>query len=80
MPSRRINPDQYRTPSDLPVASALMLVSHLPSNKRGYALRAQAEHHRSMYAELNEPLPEWVQMLSDWPIGKAALERTSDGS
>jgi hypothetical protein len=65
MPSRRANPDQYHTPPDLLVASALMSVSQLPSNKRRYALRALAEHHRSMYAELNEPLPEWVQMLSE---------------
>ncbi|HEU4558764.1 MAG TPA: hypothetical protein VFS20_12980 [Longimicrobium sp.] len=66
MPSRRANADQYHTPPDLLVASALMSVSHLPSSKRGYAVRALAEHHRSMYAELNEPLPERVQMLSEW--------------
>ena len=64
MRTRRSKPDEYQTPPDLMVASALMLVSHLPSGKRAYALCGLAEHYRSMYAELEEPLPEWVRMLS----------------
>ena len=65
MRRRQTKPGEYQTPPDLMVASALMSVSQLPSGKRAYALRALAEHHRSIHAELNEPLPEWVQMLFD---------------
>ncbi len=50
MPSRRTKADEYQTPPDLMVASALMSLSQLPDSKRGYALRALAEHHRSMHA------------------------------
>jgi hypothetical protein len=64
MRSRRSRTDEYETPPELMVDSALMLVSHLPIGKRAYALRSLAEHYRSMYAELEEPQPEWVRMLS----------------
>jgi hypothetical protein len=76
MRRRPTKPDEYRTPPDLMVASALMSVNQLPTSKRPYALRALAEHHRLMHAELNEPLPEWVRMLPTWPTGTAAPDRT----
>ena len=47
------------------VASAMMLQSLLPRGKRSHALRALAEHQRTIHQELNEPLPEWVRMLSE---------------
>ena len=65
MRTRRAKSDEYQTPPDLMVASALMLQSQLPSGKRSYALRALAESQRSIHQELDEPLPEWVRMLAE---------------
>ena len=65
MRTRGTKPDEYQTPPELMVASALMSVSQLPDSKRGRALRGLAEYHRLMHAELDEPLPEWVRMLSE---------------
>lgn len=65
MRTRRTKPDEYETPPDLLVASALMSVNQLPASKRPRALRGLAEHHRWMHAELDEPLPEWIRMLSE---------------
>jgi len=55
--------DEYQTPPELMVASALQLVSQLPNSRRPSALRATVEHFRAIHAGL--PIPEWVEMLDD---------------
>jgi hypothetical protein len=65
MRTRRTKRGEYETPPDLMVASALMLQSLLPSSKRSFALRALADSQRTIHQELDEPLPDWVRMLSE---------------
>lgn len=57
--------DEYQTPPGLMVASALQTLSQLPNAKHASALRATAEHFRTLYADPKEPLPEWIQTLFD---------------
>jgi hypothetical protein len=65
MATRATKIDEYQTPPELMVASALQTLSLLPNSKRAQALRSTAAHYQALHAELKEPLPEWVQMLAD---------------
>jgi hypothetical protein len=57
--------EEYQTPPRLLVDSALLFVSQLPNSKRAHAARRMVENYRALFAELKEPLPEWVQLLTD---------------
>jgi hypothetical protein len=57
--------EEYQTPPELMVASALQTLSGFPNSKRAQGLRIVAENYRALYAQLKEPQPEWVQMLTD---------------
>ena len=54
--------EEYQTPPELMVASALQLLSQLPNSERAHGLRVIAEDLRTLHGE---PQPEWVQMLID---------------
>jgi len=57
--------DEYQTPPEELVASALHALSGLPKSQRSYAVRAVAETYRGLFARSKMPLPEWVQMFAD---------------
>ena len=57
--------EEYQTPPDLLVDSAVLLVSQMPSSKRADAVRMLAESIRTIHAELKEPQPEWLRLLTD---------------
>ncbi|HEX9937372.1 MAG TPA: hypothetical protein VGB15_09620 [Longimicrobium sp.] len=65
MVSRATKIEEYQTPPELMVAGALQTLSLLPNSKRAEALRIVADNYRALHTRLNEPLPEWVQMLTD---------------
>ncbi|HEU4559803.1 MAG TPA: hypothetical protein VFS20_18270 [Longimicrobium sp.] len=65
MATRTTKIDEYQTPPELMVASALQTLSWLPNSKQAQALRIIAETYRAICVDLKEPLPEWVQMLAD---------------
>jgi hypothetical protein len=69
MRTRGTKSDEYQTPPELMVASALQTLSGLPNAKRAQALRVVAETYRGLFIDLKEPLPEWVQMLTDLANG-----------
>lgn len=55
--------DEYQTPSQLMVDSALLLLSGLPRDRRAAALRTLVTTHRQLHADL--PTPDWIEMLAD---------------
>ncbi len=57
-------PDEYQTPPEELLASALHMLTSVPNSKRPYAVRSTVEHLQGMFAELELPLPEWVPMLA----------------
>jgi hypothetical protein len=65
MAARATKIEEYQTPPELMVAGALQTISLLPNSKRAEALRIVADNYRALHTRLNEPLPEWVQMLTD---------------
>jgi hypothetical protein len=56
---------EYQTPPDLLVNSAVFLMSQMPNSKRADAVRMLAESIRTIHAKLKEPQPEWVRLLAD---------------
>jgi hypothetical protein len=63
MRTRGTKPDEYETPPELMIASALQLLSTLPSDRRASVMRAMVESFTTGHAGL--PLPEWVGMFSN---------------
>jgi hypothetical protein len=63
MAQRTFRHDEYETPPELLVATVLRSIETVPGNRRASALRATAEHYRTIHA--GTPLPKWVQMLGD---------------
>jgi hypothetical protein len=63
MRTRGTKTDEYQTPPDLMVASALQLLSTLPNERRAVAMRALAEQMKGLHAGL--PTPEWIGMFAD---------------
>jgi hypothetical protein len=57
--------EEYQTPPQLLVDSAVLLMSQMPYSKRVDAVRMLAESLRTIHAELKEPQPEWVRLLAD---------------
>jgi len=57
--------DEYQTPPEEILASALHTLSGLPKSLRSRAIRSIAKHYQAMYSELELPLPEWIPMLAD---------------
>ncbi|HET7461022.1 MAG TPA: hypothetical protein VFJ82_07230 [Longimicrobium sp.] len=57
--------DEYRTPPELMVASALQILSLLPGSKRTQALTDMAGYLKNLHVKLKEPQPEWVKMLTE---------------
>lgn len=57
--------DEYQTPPELLVASAMHLVNAMPNSKRAEALRRVAADLRALHSDLKEPQPEWLKMLTD---------------
>jgi len=55
--------DEYRTPPELMVASALQLVSQVPKDLRAAAIRATAEQLKAFHPVM--PDPNWIEMLSE---------------
>ena len=54
---------EYQTPPELMVASAMQLLSAVPSESRASAMQATVEHYKQIYAGL--PHQEWIQMLAE---------------
>ncbi|HEX6161701.1 MAG TPA: hypothetical protein VF111_16110, partial [Thermoanaerobaculia bacterium] len=65
MGMRNTEVEEYQTPPELTLASALHTLAEVPSNQRAHALRVTAENFRALFGELKMPMPEWVRMLSD---------------
>jgi len=59
------SPEEYQTPPEELVASALHVVSGIPGSKRPQAVRRMAQNFRDLYDELKMPQPDWVHMLSE---------------
>lgn len=57
--------DEYQTPPEELLASALHTLSGIPNSKRPEAVRVIAENYRALYGQLKIPVPEWVQMLGE---------------
>jgi hypothetical protein len=57
--------DEYQTPPEELLASALHTLTGLPNSERARAVRIIANNYRALYVELNQPLPEWVMMLTE---------------
>lgn len=55
--------DDYQTPPQLMVDSALLVLSGLPRDRRATALRESVEIYRQIYSGL--PTPEWIDMLAE---------------
>jgi len=62
--------EEYQTPPEELVASALHTLSMLPNDRRAAALDATVEHFKAIHAGM--PMPEWVHMLADLAEREAA--------
>lgn len=65
MREREKHLDDYQTPPEELLRSALHTFSGFPRQRRVQAMRAVAEQYRSLYAEMELPVPAWVTMLAD---------------
>ncbi|HEU4558765.1 MAG TPA: hypothetical protein VFS20_12985 [Longimicrobium sp.] len=63
MRTRGTKPDEYQTPPELMIASALQVLSTVPSDWRASAMHVMVESLKTIHAGL--PLPEWVGMFSE---------------
>jgi hypothetical protein len=63
MRSRRTQAEEYQTPPELMIESAMRLLSTLPGDRRAAAMREMVEHLTAVHEGL--PLPAWIGMLSD---------------
>jgi hypothetical protein len=61
----RMKHEEYQTPPEEHLMSALHVLSTFPREHRAQAMRAMAETHRSLNESIGLPVPEWVGMLSD---------------
>jgi hypothetical protein len=60
--------EEYQTPAQLMVDSALLLLSGLPRDRRAGALRTLVRTHRQLHAGL--PTPDWIEMLAELAEGE----------
>jgi hypothetical protein len=65
MRTRRSQTEEYQTPPELILASALMTLTDVPNSQRAHAVSIIAENYRAMFAELKVPMPDWVKMLTE---------------
>lgn len=61
MRTQAIKRDEYQTPPELMVATALQLVSQVPKDLRAAALRATVETLKAFHPVM--PDPDWIGML-----------------
>ncbi|HSU15646.1 hypothetical protein [Longimicrobium sp.] len=57
--------DDYQTPPENHLLSALHTLSTFPRERRAEAMRVMAENYRSLNQAMGLPVPEWVGMLSE---------------
>ena len=63
MRSRITKAEEYQTPPELMIESAMRLLSTLPPERRASAMREMVERMTAVHEGL--PLPAWIGMLSD---------------
>lgn len=65
MAQRTRRAEEYQTPPENHLLSALHTFSTFPRERRPEAMRVIAENYRALNASMGLPVPEWVELLAE---------------